>query len=65
MSNCTVLDPLGAQAVCRLGHLSGHGGEDVMGECTSYIFKIYLFLTFLRNLNSLLHIGSFLFGGRC
>jgi hypothetical protein len=65
MSNCTVLDPLGAQTVCRPGHLSGHGGEDVMGECTSYIFKIYLFLTLLRNLNSLLHIGSFSFGGRC
>jgi hypothetical protein len=35
-----VLDPLGAQAVCRLGHLLERGGEDVLGECASHIFKI-------------------------
>jgi hypothetical protein len=39
-SSCMVLDPLGAQAVCRLGHLSECGGEDVLGECASHIFKI-------------------------
>jgi hypothetical protein len=38
--------------------------EDVLGESTSYIFKFYLFLTLLRNFNSLLHAGTFSFGGR-
>jgi hypothetical protein len=64
MSSYTVLDPLGAQDVRRPGHFSGCGGEDVLGESTSYIFKFYLFLTLLHNFNSLLHVGSFLFGGR-
>jgi hypothetical protein len=64
MNSCMVVDPLGAQVVCRLGHLSGRGGEDVLGESTSYIFKFYLFLILLRNFNSLLHTGPFLFGGR-
>jgi hypothetical protein len=41
--SCTVLDPLGAQAICKPGHLSGRGGEDVLGESTSYIFQFYLF----------------------
>jgi hypothetical protein len=50
-----VLDPLGAQVVRRPQHLSGRDGEDVIGESTSYIFKIYLFLTLLHNFNSLLH----------
>jgi hypothetical protein len=62
--SCTVLDPLGAQALRRLGHLSGRGGEVVLGESTSYIFRFYLFLTLLRNFNSLLHIGTFSFAGR-
>jgi hypothetical protein len=31
MNRCTVLDPLGAQAVRRLGHLLVRGGEDVLG----------------------------------
>jgi hypothetical protein len=60
-----VLDPLGTQVVHQLGHLSGRGGADVLGESTSYIFKFYLFLTLLQNFNSLLHVGSFSFGGRC
>jgi hypothetical protein len=64
MDRCTILDPLDAQALHCLGKLSGHGGEDVQGESTSYIFKIYLFLTFLRNFNSLLHVGTILFGRR-
>jgi hypothetical protein len=64
MSSCTVLDPLGAQAVHRPGNLSGCGGEDVLGECTSYIFKLYLFLALLCNFNSLLHVGTFSFGER-
>jgi hypothetical protein len=64
MSSCTVLDPLGTQVVRQLGHLSGCGGEDVLGESTSYIFKFYLFLALLHNFNSLLHVGSFSFGGR-
>jgi hypothetical protein len=63
-SSCTVLDLLGAQAVCRPGHLLGRGDEDVMGESTSYIFKFYLFLALLHNFNSLLYTGTFLFGGR-
>jgi hypothetical protein len=46
MSNCTVQDPLEAQAIRRPRHLSGHGGEDVLGESTSYIFKFYLFLLY-------------------
>jgi hypothetical protein len=62
--SCTVLDPLGTQVVCRLGHLSGRGGEDVLNESMSYIFNFYLFLALLCNFNSLLHIGSFLFGRR-
>jgi hypothetical protein len=44
MSSCTVLDPLGAQAVRRPGHLLGRGGEDVLGESTRYIFKFICFL---------------------
>jgi hypothetical protein len=63
-SSCMVLDPLVAQAVCRPGHLLGRGGSDVLGESTNYIFKFYLFLALLRNFNSLLYAGSFLFGGR-
>jgi hypothetical protein len=63
-SSYTVLDPLGAQAIPQLGHISGHGGEYVLGESTSYIFKFYLFLTLLHNFNSLLRIGTFSFGGR-
>jgi hypothetical protein len=31
MNSCMVLDPLGAQAIRQLGHLSGWGGEDVLG----------------------------------
>jgi hypothetical protein len=61
MNSCMVLDPLGVQAVRRPGHLSGRGGEDVLGESTSYIFKFYLFLALLRNFNSLFHVGTFLF----
>jgi hypothetical protein len=64
MSSCTVLDPLGAQVVHRPGNLSGRGGEDVLGESTSYIFKFYLFLSLLRNFNSLWHAGTFSFGRR-
>jgi hypothetical protein len=63
-NSCMVLDPLGAQAVCRPRHLSGRGGEDILGESTSYIFKFYLFLALLRNFNSLLHARPFSFGGR-
>jgi hypothetical protein len=54
-SSCTVLDPLGGQAVRRSAHLLGCGGEDVLCESTSYIFKFYLFLALLRNFNSLLY----------
>jgi hypothetical protein len=54
-----VLDPLGAQTLRRPGHLSGRGGEDVLGQSTSYIFRFYLFLTLLRNFNSLLQAGNF------
>jgi hypothetical protein len=59
-----VLDPLGAQYVHQLGHLSVQGGEDVLSESTSYIFKFYMFLALLHNFNSLLHAGIILFGGR-
>jgi hypothetical protein len=55
MSSCTVLDPLGAQVVCRPGHFSRHGDEDVLRESTSYIFKFYLFFVLLCNYNSLLY----------
>jgi hypothetical protein len=64
MNSCKDLDPLGAQAIHRSRHLSRRGGEDFMGESTSYIFKFYLFLALLRNFNSILHLGTFLFGGR-
>jgi hypothetical protein len=63
-NSCMVLDPLGAQAVHRSGHLIGRGGKDFLGDSTSYIFKFYLFLTLLHNFNSLFHVGTFLFGGR-
>jgi hypothetical protein len=39
MSSCMVLDPLGAQVLCRPGHLPGRSGEDVLGESRCYIFK--------------------------
>jgi hypothetical protein len=64
MSSCTVIDPLAAQAIRRPGHLLGHGDKYVLGESTSYIFKFYFFLSLLRNFNSLLHVETFLFGGR-
>jgi hypothetical protein len=64
MNSYTVLDPLGVQAIHRPGLLSGWGGEDVLGESTSYIFQFYLFFALLRNFNSLLHAETFLFGGR-
>jgi hypothetical protein len=38
-SSCTVLDPLGTQVVCQPVPLLGRGGEDVLGEPSSYIFK--------------------------
>jgi hypothetical protein len=44
MDSCTVLDPLGAQALRRPGQLSGRGGNDVLGESTSYILKFICFL---------------------
>jgi hypothetical protein len=65
MNCCMVLDPLGTQAIHRPGHLSGWGGEDFLGESTSYIFKFYLSLALLRNFNSLLQVGTFLFGRGC
>jgi hypothetical protein len=65
MNSCTVLDPLDAQVVRQLGHLLGWGGEDVLGEYTSYIFQFYLYLALLRNFNSLLYAEIFLFGRRC
>jgi hypothetical protein len=64
MSSCTVLDPLGTQDKLRLGYLSRRRGEDVLGESTRYIFKFYMFLVLLCNFNSLLHVGTFSFGGR-
>jgi hypothetical protein len=64
MSSYMILDPLGAQAVHRLGHLLGRGGEDVLGEYNSYIFKFYLFFALLCNFNSLLHVGTYSFDGR-
>jgi hypothetical protein len=60
----SIRSSLGAQALRRLGQLLGRGGEDVLGESTSYILKFYLFLTLLRNFNSLLHAETFSFGGR-
>jgi hypothetical protein len=62
--SCTILDPLGTKAVCRPGHLSGCGGENILGESTSYIFKFCLFLALLHNFNSFLHAGTFSFGER-
>jgi hypothetical protein len=50
-----VLNPLGAQAIRRLGNLLGRGGEDVLGKSTSHIFKFYLFFSLLCNFNSLLY----------
>jgi hypothetical protein len=64
MSSWIVLDPLGAQGVCRPRQLLGRGGKDVLGESTSYIFQFYLYLALLCNFNSLLHVGIFWFGGR-
>jgi hypothetical protein len=64
MSSCTILDPLGAQVVRRPRHLSGRGGEDVLGESTSYVFKFYFFVALLLNFNSLLHTRSFSFDRR-
>jgi hypothetical protein len=63
MDSCTVLDPLGSQALRRPEHLLGRGGEDVLGQSTNYIFRFYLFLTLLCNFNSLLHSRTF-FGRR-
>jgi hypothetical protein len=65
MNSYKVLDPLGTQAIRRLGILLGWGGEDVLGESTSYIFQFYLYHDLLRNFNSLLHEKTFLFGERC
>jgi hypothetical protein len=62
--SCTVLDPPGFQALHRPGQLSGRGGEDVLGESTSYIYVFYLFLTLLHNFNSLLHARTFSVGER-
>jgi hypothetical protein len=39
------------------------GGEDVLGESTSYIFKFDKFLALLHKFNSLFHKGTFSFGG--
>jgi hypothetical protein len=63
MDSYTVLNPLGAQALHRPRHLSGRGGGYVPCQSTSYIFKFFLSITLLRNFNSLLHAGTFLFGG--
>jgi hypothetical protein len=63
MSSSTFLDRLGAQVICRLGHLSGRGGEDALNESTT-ISNFNCFFALLRNFNSLLHLGIFLFDGR-
>jgi hypothetical protein len=60
INNCTILDPMGAQAIRRPRHLLGRGGEDVLCESTSYIFKFYLFLALLRNFNSLTRRNIFI-----
>jgi hypothetical protein len=36
-------------------HLSGCGGEDVLGKSTIYIFNFYMFLALLRIFSSLLY----------
>jgi hypothetical protein len=36
-----VLDPLGTQALCRPGQLSGRGGKDVLGESTQILLISY------------------------
>jgi hypothetical protein len=42
-SSCMVLDPPGAQAVRRSGHLSERDCEDVLGESSSYILNFNYF----------------------
>jgi hypothetical protein len=39
-----VLDPLGPQDLRQRGHLLGCGGEDVLGQSTSYISDFTCFL---------------------
>jgi hypothetical protein len=39
-----VLDPLGAQALCRPAQLLGQGHKDVLGESTSYFSDFTRFL---------------------
>jgi hypothetical protein len=63
-NSCTVMNLLVAQAVRRPWHLLGRDGEDVLCESTMYIFKFYLFVVLLCNFSSLLHAGTFSFGGR-
>jgi hypothetical protein len=62
-SSSTVLDPLGTQAIRRPGHLSGHGGKDVLGESTSYISN-FTYLMVCSDFNYLMHVGIFSFGRR-
>jgi hypothetical protein len=64
MSSNTFLDRLGAQVICRLGHLSGRGGEDALNESTTVSKFNCFFFVLLRNFNSLLHLGIFSFDGR-
>jgi hypothetical protein len=49
MSSCMVLDPLGAQVVCRPGHLLGCGSE---------MFRVSLVATF-SNFNCYLFFMQF------
>jgi hypothetical protein len=44
MNSYTVLDPLGAQAICRPRHLSRRGGEDVLMSLLATISKFNCFL---------------------
>jgi hypothetical protein len=46
MSSNTFLDRLGAQVICRLGHLSGRGGEDALNESTT-VSKFNCFFCFV------------------
>jgi hypothetical protein len=50
MSSCMVLDPLEAQVVRRPRHLSGRGGEYVLGESSSKILNFNCFFIYCANL---------------
>jgi hypothetical protein len=58
MDICTVLDPLGAQALHQPGHLSERGGEAVLGESPPRLTEEHMSLHYSVNRGIFGHVAG-------